>query len=77
MEKSEKNASKVAPKLRAASIKATNDRWEVTKEKRRKREEIMERWKAEDMATKRYRARGRISLSSKKGMRVTLEIIRI
>ena len=64
MKKGIKNADIVAGKLRRALIRATNDRLEVVREKRRKKEEIMEKQKAEAMAEKRYRARRGISLSS-------------
>ena len=64
MEKGIKNADAVARKLGPASIRATNNRLEVVREKRRKREEIIERRKAEAIPVKRRRARGRISLSS-------------
>ena len=66
MEKGIKNADAVTCKLRLASTRATNDRLEVVREERQKREEMMERQKTEAMAAKRHRAKGRISLSSEK-----------
>ena len=66
IEKSIKNADAVARKLGPASTRATNDRLEAARKERRKREEIMERQKAEAMAAKRHRARRGISLSSEK-----------
>ena len=56
----------VARKLGQASTKAINDRLEVAREERQKREEIMERRKAKAMAAKWRRAIKRISLSSEK-----------
>ncbi len=46
-------------------IRATNQRLEVAREKRRKKEEMVERRKTEGIATKRQRARRGISLSRK------------
>ena len=65
IEKVIKNADAVACKLRLASIKATNNRLEVAKKKGRKREEIMERRKAEAMAAKWRRVKGEISFFDK------------
>ena len=50
MKKGIKNADAVACKLEPASTRATNDRLEAAREERQKREEMMERWKAEVMA---------------------------
>ena len=66
MKKGIRNADVVARKLRLASTKATNDRLEAAREKRWKKEEMMERQKAKVMAAKRRRTRGGISLSSEK-----------
>ena len=52
MEKDIKNVNAVACKLGLASPKVTNDRLEVFREKRQKKEEMMERQKAEAMAAK-------------------------
>ena len=60
------NANSVACKFGSASTRATNDRLEVIKEERRKREELMKRQKAEAMVAKQHRARGGINLSSEK-----------
>ncbi len=65
MEKGIRNADAVTRKLGSVSIRATNQRLEVAREERRKREEIIERRKTKAMVTKRQRARGRISLSNK------------
>ena len=62
--KSIRNADAVACKLRPASIKATNLRLEVAKEKVRKKHEVVERRKAEATAAKRQRDRGGISSSN-------------
>ncbi len=64
MEKCIRNADAVVRKLGSASTRATNQRLEVAREERRKREEMVERWKIEAMAAKRQRARGGISSSS-------------
>ena len=45
-------------------IRATNERLEVAKKKRRKREEMVERQKTKAMATRCQRARGGINLFS-------------
>ena len=59
-----KNADTVACKLGPASTRATDDKLDAAKEKKRKKEEMIERWKAEAIAVKQYRARGRMSLFS-------------
>ena len=64
MKKGVRNADTVACKLRPASTRATNDKLEAAREEKQKKEEIMERRKAEAMAAKRYRARGGMSLSN-------------
>ena len=64
MKKSIRNAERVARKLGPTLTRIINDRLEVAREERQKREEIMERQKAEAMVAKRRRARGGISLSS-------------
>ena len=66
METSIRNIDTVARKLGPASTRATNDRLEVAREERQKREKMIDRWKAEAIAAKRCRARGKISLSSEK-----------
>ena len=65
MEKGIRNANAVTRKLGPASRRVTNDKLEVAREKRRKREEIIKRRKAKAMAAKRHRVRKGISLSSK------------
>lgn len=55
--KSIKNAYAVAYKLGLASTKVTNYRLEVSREKRQKKEKIVERQKIEAMAIKRQKAR--------------------
>ena len=65
IEKSIKNANAIVRKLGPASTRVTNNRLEVAKEERRKKEKIKERRKAEAMVVKRRRARGEMSLSSK------------
>ena len=45
-------------------IRATNERLEVARKKRQKKEKIVEKQKIEAMATRCQRGRGRISLSS-------------
>ena len=77
MEKDIRNADAIARKLGLALTRATNARLEAVKEKRRKREEIMERRKAEAMAAKRHRARRELVRLVKRRMRVTPEMIRI
>ncbi len=64
MEKSITNTDAIAHKLGPALTRATNQRLEIAREERRKREEMVERWKIEVMAAKRQRARGGISSSS-------------
>ena len=66
MEKSVRNTDKVAHKLKPAQIRATNQRLEVAREKRRKREEIVKRRKTEAMVAKRQRVRRGISLAIEK-----------
>ncbi len=64
MEKGIRNADAVIHKLGPALTRAINQRLEVAREKRRKREEIVEKRKTEAMAAKCQRARGGISSSS-------------
>ncbi len=64
IEKGIKNVDAVAHKLGPVLTKATNQRLEVAREKRRKWEEIVERRKIKAMATKCRRVRGGISSSS-------------
>lgn len=63
MEKGKKNVDPVARKLRPASLSAINHRLEVANEKGLKKEKMVERRKAETLAAKRYKAKGKISLS--------------
>ncbi len=65
MEKGIRYADAVARKLGLASTRVTNQRLEIAREARQKREEILERRKTEAMVAKCQRARGGISLSSK------------
>ncbi len=64
MEKCIRNLDTVVRKLGPASTRATNQRLEVAREERRKREEIVEKRKTEAMAAKCRRARGGISSSN-------------
>ncbi len=64
MEKGIKNADAVVRKFGPALTSATNQRLEVARKKRWKKEEIVERQKTEAMAAKRQRAKRGISLSS-------------
>ena len=66
IEKVIKNTDLVARKLGPALTRATNERVEVAKKKRRKREKMIERLKIEAMDARRQRAKRGISLSSKK-----------
>lgn len=66
MEKGIKNADTVVHKLRLTLTRATNYRLKVAREERRKRKKMVQRRKIEAMAAKQCRARGGISLSSKK-----------
>ncbi len=61
MEKSIRNASIVVCKLGLVSIRATNQRLEVAREERRKKEKMIERRKTKAMAAKYQRARRGIS----------------
>lgn len=64
IEKDIRNSDIVAHKLRPALIRVTNCRLKIVKEKEQKGKDIVENEKAESMATKRYGARRKISLSS-------------
>ena len=64
IEKGIKNADAISCKLGPASTRATNNRLEVARKKRRKKEKIKERQKVEAIAAKWCRAREGISLSS-------------
>ncbi len=64
IEKGIRTADAVAHKLGPASTRVTNQRLEVAREDRRKKEEMVERRKTEAMATKCRRTRGGISLSN-------------
>lgn len=55
------NVDTVVHKLRLVLTRATNNRLEVTRKKRRKREEIMERQKAEAMAEHQRKTKEEIS----------------
>lgn len=55
MKKSMRNANTFVRKLSPVSIRATNYRLEVAKKERRKREEMVERLKAEAMVAKQRR----------------------
>ena len=65
MEKGIRNADAVACKLRPASIQAINDKLEVAREQRQKREDMVKKQKIEAIVTKCQRARGRICSSNK------------
>ncbi len=79
MEKDIKNTNVVARKLGPVSIRVTNQKLEVAKEKRRKREEMVDRRKTEAMATKRQRTKKELvcSLKRRRIMRVIPEIKQI
>ena len=64
IEKSIRNVDVFACKLGPALIRATNQKLEVTREERQKREEMVEKRKTEAMTAKYRRPRGEISLSS-------------
>ncbi len=64
IEKSIRNIDVVARKLGVASIRATNHRLEVAREEKRKREERVERRKAEAIAAKHHKNRGGICFSN-------------
>lgn len=66
MEKDIKNTYAITYKLRSASTKTTNHIFKVTRKKKLKREEIVERRKTKAIAAKRQRTKGEISLSSEK-----------
>lgn len=65
MEKDINNINTVARMFRLASIRTTNYKFEVVREKKRKKEEIEEKRKIKVMAAKYQRTRKRICLSSK------------
>lgn len=65
MEKSIKNANEVIYKLGLASTKVTNNRLEIARKERQKREKMIKRRKTEAMVVKRDKARGGISLFNK------------
>ena len=65
MEKCIKNIDTIARKLGPALTRATNNRLEVDREKRRKKEEIKEWQKAKAMAAKQRRAKRGMSSSGK------------
>ena len=60
MKKGIKNVDAVVRKLELASTRASNQRLEVIREERQKREEMLERRKTEVMATKRQRTREKL-----------------
>lgn len=60
-----RNADVVAYKLGLALTKVTNQRLEIAREEKQKREEMVEKQKTETMTTKYQRIRGGISLSNK------------
>ncbi len=66
MEKDIRNVDAIARKLRPVLTKVTNQRLEIAKEEKQKREEIMEKWKAKIMIAKYQKARRGITLSSNK-----------
>ena len=65
MKKGIRNTNAVAHKLGVGSTRATNDRLEIVREERRKKEEMIEKWKVKAIATKWCGARRGINLSSK------------
>ena len=65
MEKSVRNVDAIARKLRPASTRASNYRLEVAREKRQKKEEIVEKRKIKAMVAKYCRDKREISLFSK------------
>ena len=66
MQKGIQNIDAVARKLEPALTRATNHRLEVVREKKQKKEEIVERRKAEAIVAKQRRNRERISLCNEK-----------
>lgn len=62
MDKDIKNADAIVYKLKPTFTKITNYRFKVASEKRRKKEEIVERWKRKAIAAKYQRAERGISL---------------
>lgn len=73
MKKSIRNINAVTYKLGLILIKTMKYRLKVVKEERQKRQEIIKKQKTEAMVAKQYRARGRISSSSKKEYENTIE----
>ena len=63
MKRGIRNADTVAYKLKPALIRATNEKLEVTRKERQKREEMVEKRKTKAMATRCQWARREISLS--------------
>lgn len=66
MKKDIKDMDTFAYRIRPALTKAINDKLEVVRERKWKREEIMEKRKAKAIAAKQCKARGEISLSNRK-----------
>ena len=64
MKKGVQNADAVARKPGPALTRVNNYKLEVVREKRRKREEMVERWKIEAIAAKYCKNRGGISMSN-------------
>ncbi len=64
MKKDIQNEDTVTHKLRPASIRVINHRLEVIRKDKRKREEMVEKQKAEAIAAKRWKNRGESSVSS-------------
>lgn len=64
MEKDIRNVDAVGCKLGPALTRPTNQRLEVAKEEKRKKEKMVEKRKIKAMTAKCQRARGEISLSS-------------
>ena len=65
MEKSIRNVNAIAYKLGPALTRATNEKLEVARKERQKREEMVKGWKIKAITTRRQSAKGGISLSNK------------
>lgn len=66
MKKSIRNANAVACNLGTALTRATNHKLEVIREKRRKKNQIIKRWKTKAIVTKHQKTKKEICLSSEK-----------
>ena len=74
MEKDIQNIDTVAHKFGLASTTVSNHRLEIVREKKQKREEMVERRKTKAGAAKRHRDKEKISLSSEEEMNYESDI---